>query len=159
MIKAKNILVPLAAFIIVIALHLLYFKMTEESCESIGWIQRYVGEREIFLGVSYALSAAFIAFSFLKFKEGRKGALKAAGAGGFFALILWVLCFLSGCCGSPMLIVYLNLFGVSILKIPKIALLFMTVAFITIGYFRMIKTAPENCYGCKPCGRDQNEKI
>lgn len=141
---------PLVIFVIVIILHSLYFKFTEESCEAIGWLQRYIRDQEIFLGISYALSIAFITFSFLKFKEGRKNALRAAGAGGFFTVILWLFCFLSGCCGSPMLIVYLNLFGISSLRIPKIFLLLMTIIFITIGYFWLIKRASKSCYGCKP---------
>lgn len=153
--KAKNILVPLVVFITVILLHLLYFKITEEKCGAISWFQRYIRDQEIFIGISYALLFAFITFSFLKFKEGRNNALKAAGAGGFFTIILWLFCFLSGCCGSPMLIVYLNLLGISSLKIPKIVLLVMTIIFVGISYFWMIKRAPKNCYGCKPCKPDQ----
>lgn len=153
--KAKNILVPLVTFIIVIFLHLLYFKTTEKKCEAIGWFERYIREQEIFIGISYALSTAFIAFSFLKFKEGRKGALKAAGAGGFFTIILWLFCFLSGCCGSPMLIVYLNLLGISSLKIPKMLLLLMTILFIGIGYLWLMKKTPKSCYSGKPCNPEQ----
>lgn len=153
--NAKNISIPLITFIAVIILHLLYFKIRKESCGAIGWFQRYIRDQEIFLGISYALSFAFIAFSFLKFKEDKKNALKAATAGGFFTIILWLFCFLFGCCGSPMLIVYLNLLGVSGLKIPKLFLLLMTIIFIGIGYFRLIKRAPKSCYGCKPCNPDQ----
>jgi hypothetical protein len=51
--------------------------------------------------------------------------------------------------------VYLNLLGISSLKIPKIALLLMTIMFIGIGYFWLIKRAPKGCYGCKPCDQDQ----
>lgn len=148
-------MIPLITFIIVIILHLLHFKITEESCESNGWFQRYFRDQEIFMGISYALSFAFIAFSFLKFKEDRKNALRAASAGGFFTIILWLFCFLSGCCGSPMLIVYLNLLGISGLKIPKLFLLLMTIIFISIGYYWLIKRSPKSCYGCKPCDQDK----
>lgn len=147
-------LAPLITFIIVIILHSVYFKITEENCAAIGWFQRYVRDQEIFLGIAYAISIAFITFSFLKFKDDRKNALKAATAGGFFTIILWLFCFLSGCCGSPMLIVYLNLLGISSLKIPKIVLLLMTIVFTGIGYLWLTKRTPKSCCGCKPCNQD-----
>jgi len=153
--KAKHILAPLVTFIIVFILHLLYFKITERNCEAISWFHMYIRGQEYLLGISYALSIAFITFSFLKFKENRKNALKAATAGGFFTIILWLFCFLSGCCGSPMLIVYLNLLGISGLKIPKLFLLLMTIIFIGAGFFWLIKRSPKSCYGCKPCDRDK----
>lgn len=153
--RIKKIIPPLVTFITVFILHILYFKITEENCEAIGWFQRYIREQEYFLGISYALSIAFITFSFLKFKENRKKALKAATAGGSFTIILWLFCFLSGCCGSPMLIVYLNLVGISGLKIPKLFLLLMTIIFVGAGFLWLIKRSPKSCYGCKPCDQDK----
>lgn len=149
--KAKKIVIPLSTFIIVFILHIVYFKVTEGRCGDIFWLKKYIGEQEYFLGISYALSIAFVAFAFLKFKENRRKALKAAMGGGFFAIILWFLCLLFGCCGSPMLIVYLNLIGISSLKIPKFVLLVMTIIFIGIGYTRLIKKSPESCCNSKPC--------
>ena len=149
--KARKTIFPLIAFIIIFTLHLLYFKITEEACASIPWFQKYINEQEYFLGISYALSLAFITFAFLKFKENRKSALKVAIGGGLWAIILWFFCFLFGCCGSPMLIIYLNLIGLSKLKIPKLALLVMTIIFIGIGYIWLTRKSPKGCCNGKPC--------
>lgn len=153
--KVKKAVITLSTFIVVFILHMVYFKLIEGACADTSWFKRYIQEQEYFLGISYALSIAFVAFAFLKFKENRRRALKAALAGGTLAIILWFLCFLFGCCGSPMLIVYLNLIGISSLKIPKLALLVTTIIFIVIGYLWLIKKSQESsCHG-KPCKEDE----
>ena len=153
--KIKKITVSLTTFITVFMLHLFYYKITESSCAGSGWFQKYIMEQEYVLGISYALSFAFMAFAFLKFKENRKKALKAALGGGILAIILWFLCFLFGCCGSPMLIVYLNLIGLSKLKVPKLVLLIMTVIFVGIGYIWLIRKSPKGCCNGRPCKEDE----
>lgn len=153
--KVKKIIIPLATFVIVFILHILYFKLAERSCTGTEWFQKYIKEREYFLGISYALSFAFMAFAFLKFKENRKVALKAAFGSGLLAIFLWFICFLFGCCGSPMLVVYLNLIGLSKLRVPKLILLIMTCVFIGIGYLWLIKKTPKGCCNGKPCKEDQ----
>ena len=153
--KIKKITVSLATFITVFMLHLFYYKITESSCAGSAWFKKYILEQEYFLGISYALSFAFMAFAFLKFKENRKKALKAALGGGILAIILWFLCFLFGCCGSPMLIVYLNLIGLSKLKVPKLVLLIMTVIFVGIGYIWLIRKSPKGCCNGRPCKEDE----
>lgn len=149
--KVKKIIIPLVTFVIVFILHILYFKLTESECAGSLWFKKYVGEQEYFLGISYALSFAFMAFAFLKFKENRRVALEAALGGGLLAILLWFFCFLFGCCGSPMLVVYLNLIGLSKLKVPKLILLIMTIVFIGIGYIWLIKKTPKGCCNGKPC--------
>jgi len=143
--KIKKAIILLAIFVTVFMLHLFYYKITETSCAGGAWLQKYIVEQEYFLGVSYALSVTFMVFSFLKYKENKKNALKAGLGSGLLAVVLWFSCFFFGCCGSPMLIVYLNLFGLSTLKIPKLALLIMTVIFIGIGYFCCLKR-PSKCF-------------
>lgn len=154
--KVKKTIITLFTFIVVFILHIVYFKVTEGRCGDIFWLKKYIEEEGYFLGISYALSIAFVAFAFLKFKENRKKALKVAFGGGFLVIILWFLCFLFGCCGSPMLIVYLNLIGISSLRIPKFVLLIMTIIFIGIGYIWLIKKTPKGCCNGKPC--KENEK-
>jgi len=156
--KFRKVSITLATFIIVFILHIFYFKVNEGGCGSTPWLQKYIKEQEHFLGISYALSFAFMAFAFLKFKENRKDALKAAIGGGLFAVILWFLCFLLGCCGSPMLIVYLNMIGLSKFKVPKLVLLIMTVIFIGIGYSWLIRKSPKGCCNGKPCKREKDER-
>ncbi|MDP2923994.1 MAG: hypothetical protein Q8O30_09810 [Candidatus Omnitrophota bacterium] len=149
--KVKKIVIPLATFVIVFILHLLYFKLISRECTDIAWFQEYIKGKEYFLGISYALSIAFMVFAFLKFKENRKNALRAALGGGFLAILLWFFCFLFGCCGSPMPVVYLNLIGLSTLRIPKLFLLVMTIIFIGLGYIWLVKKSPKNCCNGKPC--------
>lgn len=153
--KIRKVAIILATFIAIFMLHLFYFKVTEGDCGDIPWFQKYINEQEYFLGISYALSFAFMTFAFLKFKENRKAALKAAMGGGLLAILLWFLCFLFGCCGSPMLIVYLNLIGLSKLKVPKSVLLIMTVIFIGIGYIWLNRKSSKVCCGGKPCKEDE----
>jgi len=152
--KVKKIVIPLATFVIVFILHLLYFKLAESACAGSAWFRKYIKEQEHFLGISYALSFAFMSFAFLKFKENRKAALKAAFSSGLLAVLLWFLCFLFGCCGSPILVVYLNLIGLSKLKAPKLILLIMTIVFIGISYIWLIKKIPKGCCNGKPCKKD-----
>lgn len=151
----KKITLILVTFIVVFALHMLYFALTEGSCEGIAWHTKYIREQEYSLGISYALSLGFVIFAFLKFKENRKRAWKAALGGGIFAVILWFLCFLFGCCGSPMLIVYLNLLGIAGLRVPKLMILLVTIIFIALGYLWLIRKSSQNCCGGRPCKNDK----
>lgn len=155
--KVKKIVVIVTVFISVFMTQLLYFKfkLAKEPCGSIAWFQEYIKGQEYFLGLSYALSFAFIVFAFLKFKENRNYAWKAALSGGIFTGILWFLCFLFGCCGSPMLIVYLNLLGISGLKVPKLVLLLMTIIFVALGYIWLIKKSAKYCCGDRPCKEER----
>ncbi len=154
--KTRKTVVLLAVFVAVFALHLLYFKITSAKCEEgIGWLQKYILGQEYFIGISYGLSFAFMVFAFFKYRENNKGALKAAAGGGLLAVVLWLSCFLLGCCGSPMLIVYLNFIGLSSLRIPKLALLLITVAFIAAGYFCFIRKCPDKCCNGSSCRKEK----
>ena len=53
--KVKKIVIPLATFVIVFILHLLYFKLAESACAGSAWFRKYIKEQEHFLGISYAL--------------------------------------------------------------------------------------------------------
>lgn len=152
--KVRKVFITIATFIIVFILHIFYFKVTERGCGSTPWLQKYIKEEGYFLGISYALSLSFMAFAFLKYKENRENALKAGLGSGLLAVLLWFSCFFFGCCGSPMIIVYLNLFGLSTLRIPKAALLLMTVIFIGIAYILLIKN-PNCCCDIKAHKKDE----
>lgn len=143
--RAKKIIIPLITFICAVGLHLMYFKLVKKTCADIGWFSKYIKDQQYFLGVSYGLSFAFMAFAILKFRENRKAAVGAAVGSGALAGALWVFCFLLGCCSSPMWAVYLNLIGLSALKIPKAFLLAMTIIFIGIGYIWLIKKSSGAC--------------
>jgi membrane protease YdiL (CAAX protease family) len=131
----------------------------KEACKSVYWLGEYIKRQEYFLGLSYGLSFAFIVFAFLKFREDKKDALKAAMGGSLWTLILFFFCFLFGCCSSPMLIMYLNLIGISNLKVPKSVLLLITVIYICIGYFWLIKRTSKSISNKESCKKIKNEKI
>ncbi len=149
--KSKKIAVSSVTFITAIVVHLLYFKFSVGGCAGFDWFQRYITTQEYFLGISYGLSFGFMAFAFLKFRENRENALKAAFGSGLFAVALWFICFFFGCCGSPMVIMYLNLIGLSGLKFPKLFLLIMTVIFVGVGYIWLVKKTSQSCCDGKPC--------
>jgi hypothetical protein len=151
--KISRIAVLLIVFVIVFLIHLLYFRFVKQNCGSAPWFQKYVGKQEYFIGVSYALSFAFMMYAFLKYKEKRKAALQAAAGSGFMAMVLWLSCFLLGCCGSPMAGIYLNWFGLSSLNLPNMALFIITCVFVGLSYLWLIRKSP--CCTGDPCCSDK----
>ncbi len=100
------------------------------------------------LGASYALSAAFTAYALLIFRENRRKA--AAGAvGGLAAMgaLYAVGCFAIGCCGSPMLPIYLGLLGGKIAGIGGPVMFGLTVLSVGIGVVVLRKKARCRCEG------------
>lgn len=90
--------------------------MTEPSA-----FERYVETQGYWLGYSYAFALAFAAVALRRYREDRSRGAKGAAIGslslsGFLAV---AGCFLLGCCGSPMLVIYLNLFGAAFLPFAK----------------------------------------
>lgn len=133
----RRALLPAAVFLATIALHVAWMRVFPEKAPAQSkWVaapqagltlRGYLATGSIWLGLSYAMSVAFAAAAFRNFRESRARA--AAGAtvgsltlGGFLAV---AGCFLLGCCGSPMLPIYLNLFGAGFLKMarPLVAIL------------------------------------
>jgi hypothetical protein len=85
------------------------------------WFQNYVETQSYWMGFSYTLALAFAATALRRYREDRFcGARNIAIGGITLTGFLGVAgCFLLGCCGSPMLIVYLNLFGAWFLPLAK----------------------------------------
>ena len=72
----------------------------------------YFASDGIWLGLSYAVAAAFTVHALAQFRQNRKSAAAGAAGGAVMLGALYAAgCFLLGCCGSPMLAVYLGLFG------------------------------------------------
>ena len=115
-------------------------------------IKGYFEQKDYFIGFSYALALSFLAFSFLKILERKKGGYKGFFGGLSLVTVLYIFgCFLIGCCGSPMLVVYLTLFGSSFLGLIKPIVAILTTISVIIGYFWLRKK--ENCQNCAndPC--------
>jgi hypothetical protein len=101
--------------------------LTVPAAESIGWLDSYIAGEHYWMGYAYALSIGFAVYALLLFAATRmettgRFAIGSIGLSGFLAVFG---CFLVGCCGSPMLGVYLSLFGASFLPFagPLIALI------------------------------------
>ena len=143
-----KVFLPLLTFIVVFIMHLLYFAHANFDCVAgtVDWFAMYVSLQEYYMGFSYAISLAFVAFSFMKFKECRKKAIGTGIGASAWVIAVWILgCFLVGCCGSPMWIVYVNLLGISILKIPKWSIAMISLLMVLLGFLWLRKKMPKYC--------------
>ena len=102
----------------------------------------YMEPGEYWLGFSFSLAGTFAVFCFLRILKMCRAALAASTGGLTLSGILWAaICFLTGCCGSPMLPLYLGLFGPKFLNITKPLTFVVTLLSIVAGYVWMIKRA------------------
>ena len=114
--------------------------------QGISYFQIYLNRQDYFIGLSYALAAGFTLFSFLTmYKNRKKGLVGVVGGTTIMAVIYWGSCFLIGCCGSPMLTVYLSIFGASFLGFTKPIIFFVTLISIVFSYYFLQKKSKCNC--------------
>lgn len=146
---AKRILYPLLAFSAVLGLHYLWlgiFPATDPSQSQWvlvpaerSWWTVYLETGSYWLGYSYALCVAFVVMAIQRYLLTRCrttghmviGGISLTGGLAVFG------CFLIGCCGSPMLIVWLNVFGAGFLPLAKPLVALVTTCSITFAWFRM----------------------
>jgi hypothetical protein len=113
------------------------FELPTESRAS-----RYIGPGEYWLGLSYASAAAFAAYCLVRILRLRRASLAASAGGLTLSGTLWAgVCFLTGCCGSPMLPLYMGLFGPKFIEATKPLTFGITVLSILLGYVWMLKRA------------------
>jgi hypothetical protein len=86
-----------------------------------SWLQRYIETKSYWLGYSYALSGAFASVALRRYREQPYCSKTSLAIGGvtLSGSLALAGCFLVGCCGSPMLVVYLSLFGAWFLPLAK----------------------------------------
>jgi hypothetical protein len=86
-----------------------------------SWLTRYIETQSYWLGFSYALMLAFSAVALRRYHENRMCAAKNLTIGGITlsGFLAAAGCYLLGCCGSPMLVIYLNIFGAAFLPLAK----------------------------------------
>ena len=142
-------------FLAVLAGHFLYVTRSVSTASGEGpWasyvferpaasrLSRYVGPGEYWLGLSYSLAGAFAAFCLARAIRMRRESLAAPAGGLALGGVLWAtVCFLTGCCGSPMLPVYLGLLGPKFLGVTKPLAFGVTLLSIAVGYAWMLKRA------------------
>jgi hypothetical protein len=110
----------------------------------------YLQGQDYFMGFSYALGAAFAAWAFGKFLRSRQAAMAAGAAGSvtFVGVLIAAGCFMIGCCGSPMLGVYLGIFGAKALGVGKPLMALVSVVSVGVGYWYLSRqTKKEICLG------------
>ncbi len=95
------------------------------------------------MGASYGLSAGFTVFALLAFREDWKARAAVGAAGGVaMAGAVYALgCFVLGCCGSPMLVVYAGLLGAKWAKVSGPLVFGLTLASVALGV-RMLRRRP-----------------
>jgi hypothetical protein len=130
--KLPRFLLPLGVFTGVAVAHYVWSGLFPEvdpaqarwaclTASDASWLKRYLEIQGYWLGYSYALSLAFVIAALRRYRGERFCSAKPLAFGGvtlsgFLAL---AGCFLVGCCGSPMLVVYLSLFGAKFLPLAK----------------------------------------
>ena len=130
--KFRRFLLPMTVFLGVAAAHFLWSGLFPEvdpaqarwaslAAPEASWLHRYLGSQSYWPGYSYALSLAFAAAALRRYREERYCSAKTLALGGVTLTGFLALagCFLVGCCGSPMLVVYLNLLGAGFLPLAK----------------------------------------
>jgi hypothetical protein len=145
-------LLPALVFVAVFTAHALYLGSCAAS-PPLGWsdlgmsanavgplgLGAYWRAQDYFLGFSYALAAAFATWALGRLIFFRQDRAAAAGAAFGGVTLIGILmaggCFLIGCCGSPMLAVYLSLFGARALGLGKPLTALITLASVSCGYW------------------------
>lgn len=155
---------PPIVFLGVLVAHALYMRQ-QAAAPAEGWADvgvgtgawwgfvPYITEQDYLLGISYALGAAFSAWALAQYLKTRQAAM-AAGAAGSITLVGVLMaagCFLIGCCGSPMLGVYLGLFGAKALGIGKPLMAAVTALSVGWGYWFLRRKLSATCCD-KNCG-------
>lgn len=102
-----------------------------------SWWTRYVVSQSYWLGISYAMSLAFAAVVLRRYRETKENCSGkfAIGSVTFSGVLAVAACWLVGCCGSPMLVVYLNLFGAAFLPFAKPFVAGLTAASLLIAWW------------------------
>jgi hypothetical protein len=120
---------------------------------SVSFWQSYMINQDYFVSFSYALSASFAAWAIARFMYFRR---RAAAVGAFGGVSLVTLlgaagCFLIGCCGSPMLPIYVSLFGSKAAGIGKPLMALISLISIGGGYLYVVRRPECNCADPETC--------
>lgn len=102
----------------------------------------YIEGQNYWLGFSYGSSVAFAASAFRQYRERRRHAARNMAIGGitFSGVLSVVGCYLLGCCGSPMLTVYLNLLGARFIPLAKPLMALLTALSIAAAWWWLNRT-------------------
>ena len=183
--KLRRLLLPMLVFVTVVLIHFVWLGVFPEQDavqahwqtvvteESSSWFHRYLESQSYWLSYSYALSLAFAAVAFRRYREQQLCAARNLAIGGvtLSGFLAVTGCFLVGCCGSPMLGVYLSLFGASFLPWAKPLVAGLTTLMIAASYWWMRRhtrtknqsanpavCAADTACGCTETSNPKNQK-
>ena len=133
----------LAAFAVVFAIHAGFSMWRIQHMQQL-WVpvdmgtpvRLYLEQQLYFLSASYALAGAFAVYAWLRVRKRQQASTRGVWGGITLAGVLYFGgCWLMGCCGSPLLPVYLSLFGSSFLGFTKPLILLSTLVSAGVGYW------------------------
>jgi hypothetical protein len=150
------------AFVAVFVGHVLYLRYLTIAPQkdwadsfnlSASFWQSYIISQDYFISFSYALSAGFAVWATARFMYFRRRAAAVGAFGGvsLVALLAAAGCFLIGCCGSPMLVIYVNLFGSEAAGIGKPLMALISLVSIGGGYLYVVRHSECNCTAPEAC--------
>jgi hypothetical protein len=161
--RARRILVPAGTFVVVFAIHYVWtglFPQRDPAQDrwvfapvaEISWFRRYVETQSYWMGYSYAVALSFAVLALRRYQESRLCGARNLAIGGFTlsGFLAVAGCFLLGCCGSPMLAVYLSLFGASFLPFAKPLVAGITSITIIAGWFWLNRQSPARALNTTP---------
>lgn len=149
------------AFVVVFGLH---FGLTtwQQAHVAAQWVRvtsgpgesasvRYLVRGDQWFGYSYGLAAAFTVFAIsLTVRQRRRAAQGVLGGVTLLGVLYGAGCFLIGCCGSPMLAVYLSLFGASIVGLLKPLVALITTISVAVGAVVILRRSQSHsCASCE----------
>lgn len=156
----KKTVACLALFLIIVGLHAAWIS-TRPACSGGGCgscdaepaavgFSGYLEGQDYFLGLSYGLSGAFALFALMGFFAGRRAAVAGATGGLTLAGALSAGgCFLTGCCGSPMLAIYAGFLGGTVLRFVKPLAFGVTLLSVALGFWWLSRRSKRTA---TPCG-------
>ncbi len=155
-----RVVLPLLVFVLAVAIHFWLFASAQAQTAGQWAVQQhydpvagYIATQEILLGISYALMAAFTSYVALLFFAHRAKLSQLGASAGFTAALYAFGCFLIGCCGSPMLAIYIGFLGPSFVGVSKQIVLGVTMISVAYGYMSMAKFRKP----AKDGGKDENK--
>lgn len=152
----KESLLPLVAFVTVVVFHFFWLGFFPEQSPAqsqwaalpsegmADWLPTYIEAQNYWLGYSYGLSVAFAVAALRRYLRNRQSAAGKFAVGGltFSGFLALAGCYLIGCCGSPMLVFWLNIFGARFLPFAKPMMAAITTITIAGAWWWMATKGP-----------------
>ena len=148
----RRLSLPLCVFVTTLALHYFWLGLFPETdpiqdqwatvvASQPSWWLRYFEGQSYYLGYSYALALAFATEALRRYREDQACAARnlAVGSVSFSGVLAVAGCYLLGCCGSPMLAVYLSVFGAAFLPLAQPLVAVLTTLMIGLSWWWMVR--------------------